>query len=425
MYTFGLMLNNDRHSKESVTLTFQSKRIASMHDTLGQRSNRMGRRTMAAIPLRLVLASRNLFHDRIRFVATTVGVVFSVILVTVQLGLYVSCQRMITAMIDRAQADLWIVPMNARSFEDNGMLEGQERFQALATPGVTDAIPLLAGFSAWRRPDGGTTAVIIVGISNDRPGLRPWNFVAGSLDDLTIPDGVIIDRSYFKRLGITGSGQHAEISNQRVRVVALTDLIRSFTTAPFVFTTLERARHFLGVDSNSSTYYLVQVSPSADLYRVRASLGGNLSDAEVLTPKEFHDRSLVQWFYSTGAGAALIAGAILGIIVGTVIVAQTLYSSAKDHLNEFATMRAMGSSAFYIHQVILCQAFLSAVIGFFIAAILAWIIVQATATAAVPVIMTPILTLSLFILTVAMCALSAVAAIIKVTRIDPVLVFNR
>ena len=399
MYTFGLMLNNDRHRKESVALTFQSKRIASMHDTLGQRSNRMGRRTMAAIPLRLVLASRNLFHDRIRFVATTVGVVFSVILVTVQLGLYVSCQRMITAMIDRAQADLWIVPMNARSFEDNGMLEGQERFQALATPGVTDAIPLLAGFSAWRRPDGGTTAVIIVGISNDRPGLRPWNFVAGSLDDLTIPDGVIIDRSYFKRLGITGSGQHAEISNQRVRVVALTDLIRSFTTAPFVFTTLERARHFLGVDSNSSTYYLVQVSPSADLYRVRASLGGNLSDAEVLTPKEFHDRSLVQWFYSTGAGAALIAGAILGIIVGTVIVAQTLYSSAKDHLNEFATMRAMGSSAFYIHQVILCQAFLSAVIGFFIAAILAWIIVQATATAAVPVIMTPILTLGIFILT--------------------------
>jgi putative ABC transport system permease protein len=88
-------------------------------------------------------------------------------------------------------------------------------------------------------------------------------------------------------------------------------------------------------------------------------------------------------------------------------------------------MRAMGSSAFYIHQVILCQAFLSAVIGFFIAAILAWIIVQATATAAVPVIMTPILTLSLFILTVAMCALSAVSAIIKVTRIDPVLVFNR
>jgi putative ABC transport system permease protein len=37
---------------------------------------------------------------------------------------------------------------------------------------------------------------------------------------------------------------------------------------------------------------------------------------------------------------ALIGGAILGLIVGIVIVAQTLYSSTKDHLNEFATLRA-------------------------------------------------------------------------------------
>ena len=46
------------------------------------------------------------------------------------------------------------------------------------------------------------------------------------------------------------------------------------------------------------------------------------------------------------------------------IVAQTLYSSTKDHLNEFATLRAIGSSRRYIYKVIICQALLSAVIGF-------------------------------------------------------------
>jgi len=51
-------------------------------------------------------------------------------------------------------------------------------------------------------------------------------------------------------------------------------------------------------------------------------------------------------------------------IVGTVIVAQTLYSSTKDHLSEFATLRAIGSSNLYIHKVIICQALLSAVIAF-------------------------------------------------------------
>src|SRR6516225_9255363 len=127
----------------AISWTFQSKRAVSMHDTLGQRSNRMRRRTMAAIPLKLLLASCNLSHDRIRFVATIVGIVFSVILVTVQLGLYVSCKRMITAMIDRAQADLWIVPSAAKSFEDTSMLDGPERFQALAIPGIADVIPLV------------------------------------------------------------------------------------------------------------------------------------------------------------------------------------------------------------------------------------------------------------------------------------------
>jgi putative ABC transport system permease protein len=388
-------------------------------------ASRNGRGVIPVMPMILTLASRNLLHDRIRFVATIVGIVFSIVLVTVQLGLYVSCERMITAMIDRAQADLWIVPMHAKSFEDTALLDTQERFRALAAPGVIGAIPLLATFATWRKPDGGTTVIIIIGIDTDEPGLRPWNFIEGSLDDLTTPDGVIVDRSYFERLGITEVGQHAEIANQRVRVVALTNLIRSFTTMPF-FTTLERARKFLRTGLNGdSTFYLIQISPGFDIDSVRASVARNLDDAEAITPKEFRDRSLGHWLYGTGAGASLIIGAILGVIVGTVIVAQTLYSSTKDHLNEFATLRAIGSSAFYIHKVIICQAFLSAVIGFSIAAALSLFIVWVTANMAVPVIMTPILTLGIFVLTVTMCAISAVAAIIKVTRIDPAVAFNR
>ncbi len=35
----------------------------------------------------LTLASRNLFHDRLRFIATLIGIVFSVVLVMVQMGL--------------------------------------------------------------------------------------------------------------------------------------------------------------------------------------------------------------------------------------------------------------------------------------------------------------------------------------------------
>ena len=94
----------------------------------------------------------------------------------------------------------------------------------------------------------------------------------------------------------------------------------------------------------------------------------------MLTKAEFRARSLDQWLFSTGAGVALIGGALLGLLVGTVIVAQTLYSSTKDHLHEFATLRALGSSASYIHRVILTQAGVSAVLGYLLGMAIALVI---------------------------------------------------
>jgi putative ABC transport system permease protein len=255
--------------------------------------------------------------------------------------------------------------------------------------------------------------------------LLPWNLVEGSLDALAIPGAVAIDRSYFGRLGVSGIGDSAEIRGHKVEVRAVTNGIRSFTTTPYVFTTLDRGRTYTGISANKATYFLVRVSPGADVESVRRGLKANLSDVDVLTTAEFRDRSRSFWLFGTGAGFALFAGALLGMIVGTVIVAQTLYSSTKDHLNEFATLRAIGSSSVYIHKVIICQALISAVIGFCLAAGIGLIVVAATADTALPVVMTPTLTLVLFLLTLAMCVVSAIAAILQVTRIDPVTVFTR
>jgi putative ABC transport system permease protein len=377
------------------------------------------------MPLIFTLAARNLFHDRLRFAATLVGIVFSMILVTVQMGLYLGFGRMVSTMIDHARADLWIMPLGTKCFEDPSSLDDSKRFRALSVKGVEQALPVVIGFAPWKMPGGGTTPVFIVGSDIRSGGLPPWNVVAGSLDALEIPGAVAIDRSYLERLGISGLGASAEIREHKAEVRVLTRGIRSFTTTPYLFAPLERARAYTGISSNKDTYILVRVAPNADVETVRKRLQANVSDVEVLTPAEFRNRSRSFWLFGTGAGAGLFAGAVLGIIVGTVIVAQTLYASTKDHLNEFATLRAIGSSAGYIHKVIICQALLSAVIGFGLAAGIGLIIVRKTAETALPIMMTPGLTLGLFALAVVMCVLSAVGAIAKVMRIDPAMVFTR
>jgi putative ABC transport system permease protein len=377
------------------------------------------------MPLVFTIAFRNLFYDRLRFVATVIGIVFSIVLVTVQMGLYLGFGRTVTTMIDHASVDLWIVPRGTKSFEDPSLLDVRERYRALAIKDVTDAIPIVIGFADWRMSSGETTPVFIVGSDLRSGGLQPWNLVAGQIEALSAPRAVAVDRSYFDRLGISGIGATAEIRQQLVRVAAVTSGIRSFTTTPFVFMDVNRARAHTGIPSSKATYFLVRLGPNSDVNLVRRQLMSNIPDVEVLTPAEFRERSRTFWLFSTGAGAALFAGALLGVIVGTVIVAQTLYSSTKEHLNEFATLRAIGSSRQYIYKVIVWQAVLSAVIGFAFAALIGAAIVRLTAATALPILITPGLTVGLFLLTVVMCVGSAIAAITQVTRIDPAMVFTR
>ena len=154
--------------------------------------------------LQFRLASRNLFHDRLRFIATIIGIIFSIVLVTVQMGLYVGFRLMVTTMIDHAPAELWIMPVGTKCFEDPSLLDERQRFRALAVPGVAEATPLVIGYAQWRLPQGTTTPVFVVGSELRGLGLHPWNVVEGRLDDLSVPGAVAIDQTYFERLGITG-----------------------------------------------------------------------------------------------------------------------------------------------------------------------------------------------------------------------------
>ena len=161
--------------------------------------------------LSLTLASRNLFHDLLRFVATMVGIVFSVVLVMIQMGLFLGFGRMVTTMIDHATADVWVVPKGAKCFEDPSLLDLKLRNRIAAIDGVATVVPLVIGFSDWRQDSGEMTPVFIVGADLRDHVLEPWNVVDGSTQALSQGYSVAVDYSYFDRLGVTGIGSTAEI----------------------------------------------------------------------------------------------------------------------------------------------------------------------------------------------------------------------
>ena len=371
------------------------------------------------------LAYRNLFHDRLSLFVTLVGIVFSVVLLAFQSGIYLGIERTIAAVIDQTEGELWVVPIGTKSVDDPSLLPGRESYAVLSVPGVAGVETLVMGFSRWRKRNGGATTVLLVGTDWTQGGLRPWNVIEGSVDELAAPKAVAVDKTYFKDLDVTGLGDPAEINGQTVTVGAVTKGIRSFTTMPYVFTTLGRAQSMLRANQEQGAYTLVRVEPSADVADVQARIQERLPDVEVLTREEFRSRSINYWLFHTAAGSGLIAGTALALIVGIVIVAQTLYSSTKDHINEFATLRALGASSRYIIQVILLQALFSAVVGYALGMSLTLAIFAAAKGTTLNVVMTPGLALLLFLVTIGMCTIAAVSAIFKVTRIDPAGVFGR
>ncbi len=54
------------------------------------------------------LARRNLFHDKVRLAVTLTGIVFAVVLVAIQLGLFIGFRTATSNVIDNSGVDLWI-----------------------------------------------------------------------------------------------------------------------------------------------------------------------------------------------------------------------------------------------------------------------------------------------------------------------------
>ncbi len=370
------------------------------------------------------LAKRNLFQDKMRLAVTLTGVVFAVVLIIIELGLFFGFTRTTSALIDHSQVDLWITSNHVPYLELGVPLNERKFYQVEAVPGVARADKYIVRYTRWNRLDGGQNQIQIVGFNPDSTWGGPWNVVEGNIHDLKTPDGVMVDEVYKSKLGVSRIGEVFEINGHRARVVGFTHGIRSFTTSPCVFTSFRNAIDYAPVRDDQTTYVLAKVEPGANVDEVRQSILDRVDGVDVLTTKEFSRLTQNYWTYTTGAGIAILLAAVLGVIVGFVVVAQTIYATTMDHIKEFGTLKAMGAPNRYVQKVILIQAGISAVIGYLVGMIISCAIVRFGQPSGAPILLNWWMAFVTLALTLSMCAGAALISINKVTRLDPATVFK-
>jgi putative ABC transport system permease protein len=172
---------------------------------------------------------------------------------------------------------------------------------------------------------------------------------------------------------------------------------------------------------------LVRIEPGRDAEAVAAAIRARLGsddDTVVMTMPAFieHSKSRIQ--RDSPIAFIFTFGAVIGILVGLVIVAEILSADVHDHVAEYATFKAMGFSNRALLGVVFEQSLILSVAGFIpgLAASLGlYAVVRATLT--MPIAMTVERLVLVLLLAVGLCVISGAIAMRRVAKADPADVF--
>ncbi|HSP06813.1 MAG TPA: FtsX-like permease family protein, partial [Acidobacteriota bacterium] len=329
-----------------------------------------------------------------------------------------------TTVIEHSEGDIWIMAKNSQNFDMVNPLSESLVTAARSVEGVEWAENVILQFAYMRLQDGGTEQIEVVGFHLDGKVGRPWNIRAGDVSALKGGDAIFVDETAFTRLGALRIGDVREVVRRKMHVAGITSGIMSFTTAPYTFTSYETAQRILPQQlAGKTTYIVVKARTGYPIDRLKENLQKRFRNYDVHTTGEWVKKTRNYWMWETGIGAGFFGNALMGFVVGLVIVSQTIYSATMEHIREYGTLKAIGARNSDIYSVILQQAGIAAVVGFFLATLIQGIVLvlkPITLQIAAP----PSLYLATFLLTLFMCGMAAIISVRKVATIDPVEVFK-
>jgi putative ABC transport system permease protein len=379
------------------------------------------------------LAWRNFSHSRARLVGSLAGVTFAVILMFVEMGFLNGLYDNHTRFVDQLNADLLIVNADKEAVIPQQPFPRRRLFQVRGQPGVAAAYALrmeeMHSFLKNDR-DGHQYPILILAFDPAEPVFLIPEVLAASRR-LTVADTVLVDSRAKDFYGDRLPGHEAEISGRRMRIVGTYPLGPDFRVDG---TAIVSERTFLNLFPDPRTgetlpdrieFGLVKLAPGASVRATRRALESVLpEDVRVLTKAEFSDRIRAYWGASKPVGYVFGTGMVVGFLIGVTICYQILYTGILDHLPQYATIKAIGYDDAYLVRLVVEEALYLGAGGFVPGLLLsAAIYVALQVYTSVPMHLSLTRMTAVFVLTIAMCVVSALIAVRKAIEADPADVF--
>ncbi|MBS3964234.1 MAG: ABC transporter permease [Methylomonas sp.] len=371
-----------------------------------------------------VIATKMLSHNRSRFFMTIVGIAIAFFLAAAQIGLLVGWINTNSAIINNTGVDIWVTAEQTATFDYGTPIPRHRVQQVASVPGINWAEGMLVGWATWRHPNGKPINVEIVGLDKSLAG-KPAQMLAGDPEIIKQPETVIVDELFRDLLGVWEIGDEAEIQGKRVIVGGISQGVRTFTAAPFVFTSIKNAVTYTPFyREDEISYVIARIEAGADIQAVKSRIQREVSNVEVLTTAEFAERSVKYWMLETGVGITVIITGILGLLVGIVIMSQTLFAITQDHLANYATLLALGFHQNTLRLIVLTQSLTLGGLGIAVGAALFAVAAKASARTPIPLETTTAVSVGLILFSLLFCIGASWFSIRAIFKLDPVSVFH-
>ena len=382
------------------------------------------------------LALKMLFGDTAKYLMLVAGLFLATFLIVQQASVFSGLMLWTTSTLKNVNAPIYVVEERVEQVNEVNPLRDTDVARVRSVSAVRWAMPLYSGIQRVRIDDGSLKTVQLLGIDSASLVGAPAKMLEGNLEDLRLPNTVVIDELAATRLAKDPKhpikiGDRFEINDIEARVVGICLASRSFTGGPYIWTTYERALQYTPASRKMLSAVLAApvegMTPDAAAKEIMRTTGlrAYVNRGFGRNPDDFNTSTV--WWYVRNTGIPISFGTtvIIGFIVGTAISCQTFNAFVLDNLKHLGALKAMGMSNLRLSFMLLLQSATVGSIGFGIGLLFTSFFARwAITNQQPPFYLSWQVPVVAFVVIQGICMVSALLGIIRLSLYEPAMVFR-
>jgi putative ABC transport system permease protein len=295
----------------------------------------------------------NILYRPVRSAISVLAVAIEVIMILCIVAIMVGQVQGAANQTNGIGADIMVRPPNASNFSglSDAAVPAKIASQVLAKlPHVVAASPVIAKLTT----NGSVQTIFGIDYASYN-ALRPFVFLAGGPPQG--PDDAIVDDLY-ARSHRTGVGQTIQVLNHDFRVAGIVEHGKGSR----VFVPIHTLGLLNGTPDNASIFYVRTDNPKNQQTVIdEIQNTPNMTTYQVQTLAEW--MSMMTPEHLPGFTIALNVVIVIAVIVGFLVIFQSMYTAVMERTREIGILKSLGASKLYVLNLVLREAVLVSIAG--------------------------------------------------------------